>query len=83
MKNQEGSSSYFQEQIRQPIDEYLLLALKEEIKRIMRLYKCGCQLDANMIADMGANSKNLNREMYVIMERTVTQAQELEKVINE
>ena len=33
MHNQEGLSSYFQEQIRQPLNEELLLSLKEEIKR--------------------------------------------------
>ena len=36
-----------------------------------------------MIADMGTNSKNLNKETYAIMERMVIQAQELEKVIKE
>ena len=40
-------------------------------------------MDANVIADMGINSKNLNREMYAIMERTTIQAQELAKVIKE
>ena len=40
-------------------------------------------MDANMIADMGTISKNLNREMYAIMERTTRQAEELEKVIKE
>ena len=41
------------------------------------------KMDANMIADMGTNSKNLNREMYAIMERMTRQAEELEKVITE
>ena len=36
-----------------------------------------------MIVDMGTNSKNLNREMYAIMERMTIQAQELEKVMKE
>ena len=36
-----------------------------------------------MIVDMGTNSKNLNREMYAIMEKMTIQAQELEKVMNE
>ena len=40
-------------------------------------------MDANMIAGMGTISKNLNREMYAIMERTTRQAEELEKVIKE
>ena len=33
MQSQEGSSSYYQEQIKKPSDEELFLALKEEIKR--------------------------------------------------
>ena len=41
------------------------------------------KMDANMIAGMGTNSKNLNREMYAIMEKTARQAEELEKVIME
>ena len=36
-----------------------------------------------MIVDMGTNSKDLNREMYAIMERTTRQAEELEKVMKE
>ena len=40
-------------------------------------------MDANMIVDMGTNSKNLNREMYAIMERSVIQAEELEKLQKE
>ena len=40
-------------------------------------------MDANMIADMRTNSKNLNREMYSIMERMAIQAQELEKSYEE
>ena len=49
----------------------------------MRLSIMETKMDANMIADMGTNSKNLNREMYAIMERTTRQAEELEKVIKE
>ena len=41
------------------------------------------KMDANMIADIGTNLKNLNKEMYAIMERMAIQAQELEKVIKE
>ena len=75
MHNQEGSSFYFQEKIQQPSDEELPLALKEEIKKDnealqMRLPIMEPKMDANMIADMGTNPKNLNREMYTIMERT-------------
>ena len=40
-------------------------------------------MDANMIATIGTNSKNLNREMYAIMERTTIQAEELEKLQKE
>ena len=41
------------------------------------------KMDAHMIANMGTNLKNLNREMYPIMERMTIQAQELEKVMKE
>ena len=40
-------------------------------------------MDANMIAAMGTNSKNINREMYAIMERSTIQAEELEKLQKE
>ena len=63
---QRSSSSYYQKQFRQPSDEELFLALKEEIKRDnealqMRLPIMETKMDANMIADMGTISKNLNR----------------------
>ena len=38
-------------------------------------------MDANMIANMGPNSKDLNIELYTIMERTARQDEELDKVI--
>ena len=41
------------------------------------------EMDANMIANVGTNLKDLNREVYAIMERTVRQAEELEKVRRE
>ena len=86
MQNQESSSSYYQEQFRQPSDEELFYALKEEIKRDnetlqIRLPIMETKMDANMIADMGTNSKNPNKETDAIMERMAIQAQELEKVI--
>ena len=73
MQSQGSSSSYYQEQFRQPFDEELFLALKEEIKRDnkaleMRLPSMETKIDADMIANIGTNSKNLNREMYAIME---------------
>ena len=88
MHSQEGSSSYFQEQIRQSSDEELFLVLKEEIKRDnealeMRWPNIETKMDANMITDMGTDSKNVNKVMYAIMERMAIQAQELEKVIKE
>ena len=49
----------------------------------MRLPSMETNMDANIIANMGTNSKNLNREMYAIMEKTTRQAEELEKVIKE
>ena len=35
----------------------------------MKLPIIESKTDANMIANMGTNSKNLNKEMYAIMER--------------
>ena len=49
----------------------------------MRLPSMEPKMDANIIANMGTNSKNINREMYVIMERTTRQAKELEKLRKE
>ena len=46
----------------------------------MRLPIMEPKMDANMLASTGTNSKNLNREMYAIMERTTIQAEELEKL---
>ena len=88
MQNQGSSSSYYQEQFRQPYDEELFLALKEEIKRDnealqIRLPIMETKMDANIIADMGTNSKNLNREMYAIMERSTIQFEELVKLQKE
>ena len=65
MHGQEGSRSYFQEKIRQSSDEGLFLTLKEEIKwdneaLEMRWPSIETKMDANMIADMATNSKNLN-----------------------
>ena len=64
------------------------LELKEEIKRDnealqMRFPSTETKMDTTMIANMGTNSKDLNREMYAIMERTTRQAEELKKVIKE
>ena len=58
----------------------------EEIKRDnealqIKLSIMETKMDANMIANMGPNSKDLNRELYAIMERTARQAEELDKVI--
>ena len=86
MQNQGSSSSYYQEKFRQPYDEELLLELKEEIKKdnkVLRFPIMETKMDANMIADMGTNSKNFNREMYAIMERTAIQAEELKKLPKE
>ena len=68
MQSQESSSSYYQEQIRQPSDEELFLTLKEEIKKEkyaleMRLPNMETKMDAKMIASMDTNLKILNREM--------------------
>ena len=49
----------------------------------MRLPSMEPKMDANMIADMGTDLKNVNREMYVVMERIVRQAKELEKLRKE
>ena len=66
MPNQQGSSSfYYQEQFRQPSNEEIFLALKEDIKRDnealqMRFPIMEIEIDATMIADMGTNAKGLN-----------------------
>ena len=88
MQSKGSSSSYYQEQFRQPFDEELFLSLKEEIKRDNEAIQMWfpimeTKMDANMLADMATNSKNLNREMYAIMKRTGIQAEELEKLQNE
>ena len=64
MQSQESSSSYYQEQIRKPLDEKLFLTLKEEIKKDnealeMRLSNIEPKVDGNMIADMDINYINL------------------------
>ena len=67
MPSQQGiSSSYYQEQFRQPSYEELFLALKEDIKRDnealqMRFPIMETEMDATMIVDMGTNAKDLNR----------------------
>ena len=73
MHSQEDSSSYFQEQIKKPSDDELFLALKEEIKRDNEALEMWwpnieTKIDAKLIANMGTNSKILNKEMYAIME---------------
>ena len=88
MQSQGSSSSYYQEQFWKPSDEKPFLVVKEEIKRDnealqIRLPIMETKMDANMIADMGTNSKILNREMYAIMERLAIQAEELEKLQKE
>ena len=88
MQSQESSNSYYKEQIKQPSDKELLLALKEEIKKDrdaleMWWLNMETKMVAKMIANMDTNLKNLDREMYVIMERTAIQAKELAKVLKE
>ena len=41
------------------------------------------RVDANLITNIGTNLQNLNRKMYAIMERTIRQAKELEKLLKE
>ena len=84
MQSPESSSSYYQEQLRQPSDEELFRALKEEIKKDkealeMRFPIIETKMDAYKIADMVTKSTNRSREMYAIMERTTIPAEELEK----
>ena len=64
----ESSSFYYQEQFRQPFDDELFLALKEEIKKDkdaleMRWPNMETKMDANMIANIGTNCININKEM--------------------
>ena len=72
----------------QPSEDEQFIALKKEIKKDkealeMQLPNIEPKLDANMIANIDTNSKNFNREMYAIMERVATQADELEKLLKE
>ena len=66
----------------------MFCALKDEINRDIealqgRFPSTETKIDATMIAGMGIISKDLNREMYAIMERTIRQVEKLEKVIKE
>ena len=89
MPSQQGSSSScYQEQFRQPFDEELFHALKDEINKDnealqRRFPSMETKMDATMIANMGTNVKDLNREMYAIMKRTARQAEEMEKLQKE
>ena len=49
----------------------------------MKLPIIESKMDRNMIANICTNSKNINREMYAIMERTARLAEELEKLQKE
>ena len=82
MQSQESSSSYYQEQIRQPSVEELFIALKEEIKKDkddleMRLPNIELKGDANIIADNDTNLTNIGREMGAILDRIEIQVKEL------
>ena len=62
--------------------------MKEDIKRDnesleMRLPIMEPKVDANMTDNIGTNLKNLNREMYAIMETKARIAKELEKLLKE
>ena len=88
MQCQENSSSYYQEQIRQPSFEEKFLALKEEIKkendaRQMRLPNIEPKVYANMIAYIDTNFKNLGIEMGSILNRMAIQVEELANTIEE
>ena len=88
MQSQESSSSYYQEKIKQPLDEELFLAFKEEIKMDnealeMRLSNIKPKVDSNMITNIDINFTNLNKEMSAIMDRLAIQVDELEKVLRE
>ena len=88
MRSQESSSSYYQEQFRQPSDEELFLALNEKIKKDkdaleIQWPNMETKMDANMIANNGISCININKEMCSIMDRIAIQAEELEKVLKE
>ena len=79
IQSQESSSSYFQEQIKQPSDDELFLALKEEIEKDKEALEfwwpnMETKIDAKMITDMDTNLENFNRELCAIMDRTTIQA---------
>ena len=92
MQSKKGSSSYYQEQIRQPSDEELFLALKEEIKRdneAIELWwpnketNMETKMDAKLIADMNTNLINLNRKLCAMIDRLAIQVMEQAKEIKE
>ena len=79
---QDGSSSYIQEQVMQPSEEELFLALKDEIKKDnkaleRRLSNIEPNLEANretkldgkMMEDMNTNLTNLGREMECMLDK--------------
>ena len=49
----------------------------------MKLPIIESKMDTNMIANIGTNSKNINREMHATMERTTRLAKELGKLQKE
>ena len=49
----------------------------------MKLPIIESKMDANMITNSGTNLKNIIREMYAIMERTIRLAEEMEKLQKE
>ena len=64
------------------------LALKEEINkendpREMRLPNIKPKVDANMIADIDTNLRNLGKEMGAILDRMTIQVEELANTIKE
>ena len=82
MKNQESSSSCYQEQIRKLSNEELFLALKKEIKKDKDTLEMRwpnketnmeanmeTMMDANLIANIETNYINNSKEMCVVMDR--------------
>ena len=62
--------------------------MKEEIQKDkealeMQFPNIEPKVGANMIANIDTNLKNLNREIYTIMERMAIQAEEFEKLLKE
>ena len=93
---QDGSSSYFQDQVMQPSEEELFLALKDEIKKDNEALERRLsniepnmeanketKLDAKMMEDMNTNLTNLGRETGAMLDKIALHVEEIARAIKE